>query len=163
MLVVSDTSPLNYLILINAIDVLPKLFGEVYVPPMVMEELLRLQAPEVVKRWVQSPPAWLKVNAPATSVVLGVRLDPGEAYAIALAKELHATAILIDDKRGRRVVKEVGLEAVGTITVLQLAAQKELIELKGALNALRHTSFRTTPALIRAALDADAARRNRER
>ncbi len=38
MIVVSDTSPLNYLVLIGAIDVLPKLFGEVYAPPAVIQE-----------------------------------------------------------------------------------------------------------------------------
>ena len=46
MIVVSDTSPLNYLVLIGAIDVLPQLFGEVYVPPRVMQELQRSRTPE---------------------------------------------------------------------------------------------------------------------
>jgi len=48
VIVVSDTTPLNYLVLIDAIDVLPKLFQEVIVPPSVMAELTRLKTPEVV-------------------------------------------------------------------------------------------------------------------
>lgn len=159
MIVVSDTSPLNYLILIHAIELLPKIFDEIYVPPKVIEELGRSKTIQVVKQWVQSPPAWLKISTPRKPLEFAVRLDPGEAHAISLAKELRATAVLIDEKKGRRVARQEGLDAVGTITVLELAAQKSLIELKPALDALEQTTFRISAALIRAALDADSARR----
>jgi len=97
MIVVSDTSPLNYLVLIDAIDVLPQLFGEVHVPPTVMQELQHPRTPEPVKRWAQSPPDWLLIQSPSADTPLDPRLDPGEAEAIALALELHATAILVDE------------------------------------------------------------------
>jgi predicted nucleic acid-binding protein len=90
VIVVSDTSPLNYLVLINAIDVLPKLFHELHIPPAIVDELQRSRAPESVKSWARSLPAWLRVGIPSTTVLTSVRLDPGEAQAIALAKELHA-------------------------------------------------------------------------
>jgi len=61
MIVVSDTSPLNYLVLVGAIDVLPKLFGEVYVPLAVIQELQHPRTPVPVKQWAQSPPDWLRI------------------------------------------------------------------------------------------------------
>jgi predicted nucleic acid-binding protein len=158
VIVVSDTSPLNYLVLINAIELLPRLFGEVYVPPKVMEELGQPKTPEVVRRWTQVPPAWLKVHAPKVQLVFSIVLDPGEAHAISLAKELNAPAILIDEKKGRRVARSEGLKPVGTITILQLASQKKLIDLKPALEALQQTAFRISPALVRTILEADSVR-----
>ena len=159
MIVVSDTSPLNYLVLLSAVDVLPKLFREGYVPPQVMEELRQPKTPEPVKRWAYSPPGWLNVLAPTTAFVIAVRLDPGESQAIALAKQLRATTILIDDKKGRRVAKQEGLNAVGTITVLELAALKNLLELEPALDSLRRTTFRISATHIQAALERHAARK----
>jgi predicted nucleic acid-binding protein len=89
-------------------------------------------------------------------------LDPGESDAIALALELQAPAILIDENRGRRAAKERGLATLGTITVLELAAEQGLLDLKAALNALEGTSFHVTRPLIEAALKRDAARRRAE-
>jgi predicted nucleic acid-binding protein len=109
MIVVSDTSPLNYLVLIEAIDILPELFGQVHVPPAVMQELQHPRTPEAVKDWAQSPPQWLSIRAASVATSPDGRLDPGEAEAIALALELRAGAILIDEKRGRRAAKDHGL------------------------------------------------------
>jgi predicted nucleic acid-binding protein len=163
VIVVSDTSPLNYLVLINAIDLLPKLFDDVYVPPKVIEELQRPKTPDAVRKWALSPPAWLKVTAPKAQIKFTVRLDPGEAHAISLAKEQNATAVPNDEKKGRRVAKSQGLDTVGTITVLELAALKKLLDLGPALHALQNTTFRITSELIRTALDADAARKLAEK
>ena len=159
MIVVSDTSPLNYLVLIDAIDVLPQLFGEVHVPPAVMQELQHPRTPELVKRWTQSPPDWLLIQSPSSTAPIDPKLDPGEAAAIALALELRAVAILVDEKKGRRIAMEKGLATLGTITVLELAAERELLDLPTALDALRHTSFHVTRALIDTALQRDAARK----
>jgi len=88
VIVVSDASPLNYLVLINAVELLPKLFNEVYVPPKVIEELQRPKTPEIVRRWAKSLPDWITVRAPNVQLIFAVRLDPGEVHAISLAKEL---------------------------------------------------------------------------
>lgn len=161
MIVVSDTSPLNYLILIHSIDVLPALFGEIYVPTEVMNELMRLRAPESVRAWAHSPPRWLRVATPSIVITTSVRLDPGEIQAIALAKELQAEAIIIDERKGRRVANEHGLNAVGTLNVLEFAAERNLIDLKPTLDALRQTTFHITDEYIDAALQRDAARKRR--
>jgi predicted nucleic acid-binding protein len=109
MIVVSDTSPLNYLVLVDAIDVLPKLFGEVYAPAAVIKELRHPRTPEAVKRWVEAPPAWLRISEVNSDLPTPAGLDPGEAQAIALAIELHADAVLIDERMGRRIAKSQGL------------------------------------------------------
>ena len=159
MIVVSDTSPLNYLILIHAIDLLPRLFSEIYVPTEVMEELKRSRAPELVKTWAQSPPQWLRIATPTIAITTSIRLDPGEVQAIALAKELQADAILIDERKGWRVASEHGLNAVGTLNVLEFAAERKLLDLRPALEALRRTTFYITDEYIAAALQRDSARK----
>jgi predicted nucleic acid-binding protein len=162
MIVVSDTSPLNYLVLIDAIDVLPQLFGEVHVPPQVMRELQHPRTPERVNRWANSPPKWLVIRGPSPGFGLVPDLDPGEAAAIALALELRATAILVDEKKGRRIAQAQGLATLGTITVLELAAEQALLDLRIALGALANTTFHVTQTLIDAALERNAARQRSE-
>ena len=57
MIVVCDTSPLNYLVLIQHAEVLPSLFGRVIAPPAVMAELQHPGAPTIVRAWAAAPPA----------------------------------------------------------------------------------------------------------
>jgi hypothetical protein len=65
MTVVSNMSPLHYLILINCEHILPLLYGQVFTPPAVIEEMRAPITPEVVRRWIDSPPEWLKIVEPA--------------------------------------------------------------------------------------------------
>jgi len=67
VIVVSDTSPLNYLVLIEQVQVLPVLFGRVVVPPAVMAELQHAGTPAVVRAWAASPPPWLEIRPPAST------------------------------------------------------------------------------------------------
>ena len=64
MTVVADTSPLNYLVLIDTIDVLPQLFGRVLIPEAVALELRRPRTPPEVASWLTAQPAWLVIQAP---------------------------------------------------------------------------------------------------
>jgi hypothetical protein len=61
----SNMSPLHYLILINCEHILPLLCGQVFTPPAVIEEMRAPNTPEVVRRWVDSPPEWLQIVEPA--------------------------------------------------------------------------------------------------
>ena len=80
---VGDTSPLRYLVLIGAIEILPRLFDDVFVPEAVDAELHHARTPEAVSRWARSPPAWLTiVPAPAARDPDLVRLDAGERAAM---------------------------------------------------------------------------------
>ena len=60
MIVISDTSPINYLILIDEIGLLPKLYDRIVVASGVLEELVAGSAPEKVKHWLDEKPDWLE-------------------------------------------------------------------------------------------------------
>jgi predicted nucleic acid-binding protein len=142
MIVVSNTSPLNYLMLIEAVEILPRLFGRVYAPPVVLRELQHPGSPDSVRLWAASPPSWLFIQEP-TRLEPFRRLDPGEAAAIALAEEIGAVALLIDDRDGRLAARERGLQVVGTLGVLNRAAGDDLIELPQAIDE----QLRTVPGV----------------
>ena len=161
MIVVSDTTPLNYLVLISAVDVLPRLFDEVYAPTSVLREMTDLRAPELVRHWSRNPPAWLKIADPLKRLAATASLDPGEADAISLAKERRITDLLIDEFHGRKIAVAEGLNVLPTLAVLEKAAERELLQLRPALEALLRTSYRIRRELIDAALARDAARSRR--
>ena len=103
MIVVTDTTPLRYLVFIELVHILPRLFGTVYAPPEVVAELQRSRNPslEPVRLWASSPPEWLVVREPITiDESLVQRLDRGESDAICLAQELKADKLLIDENAG---------------------------------------------------------------
>ena|SRR5438094_5841915 len=102
MIVVSDTTPLNYLILIGQIDLLPRLYGQVIVPATVAHELQHLRAPASVRAWIGSPPAWLEIRDVAITEESETLLDAGELAALALAELLHANLLLMDDRAGSK-------------------------------------------------------------
>lgn len=158
MIVVSDTTPLNYLVLIGAVEVLPKLFDDVYAPEAVMRELADTRTPEPVRAWAGNPPEWLRVLAPSARLPSTAQLDPGEADAISLAKEIRAPVVLLDERLGRAVALAEGLVVIRTLALLELAAETGLLELRPALERLRATTFRVDQELTDAALARDAAR-----
>ena len=61
-LVIADTGPINYLVLIGNIDLLPVLFEKVILPSAVQAELTDPDAPPSVRNWIADPPAWLDVH-----------------------------------------------------------------------------------------------------
>jgi predicted nucleic acid-binding protein len=69
MLVIADTSPLHYLVLIEHTAILPPLFGHVIISPVVAEELQRSRTPAPVRAWMASPPAWLEMRSPRQPLV----------------------------------------------------------------------------------------------
>jgi len=85
-MVVADTSPLNYLILIDQINLLPQLYGRVLIPESVLEELSADETPQVVRNWATNLPEWIEV-LPATPIIDEglTRLHAGERDAISLA------------------------------------------------------------------------------
>ena len=69
-MVVADTGPPHYLVLIGVIDLLPKLFGRIVLPEIVRDELRHTRTPYVVRRWMADTPAWIEVaTMPAISGV----------------------------------------------------------------------------------------------
>lgn len=162
MIVVADTTPLNYLVLIQTADMLPRLFGEVLIPPAVLAELKDPATPPPVRAWLATPPSWLRVQALRSrpDPQLG-HLDAGEREAITLAEELRADQLLVDEIEARKEAARRKLPFLGTLGVLRRAAQLELIELPSALARLGQTSFYIDPKVIQSLLDEDARRKNR--
>jgi predicted nucleic acid-binding protein len=145
--IVSDTSPLNYLILIRAQDLLCRLFSTVLVPAVVAEELSHPKAPQQVRAWIANPPAWLGVRSPKRTVY-AFKLDRGEAHAILLAEELGVLSLLIDERKGFSVAESLGLEPIGLLGVLEHCAARGWIDFDEHLARLRATSFRVQESLI---------------
>jgi len=146
-LVIGDTGPINYLILIGYIDLLPQLFKRVALPLAVQTELSDPLAPVEVQRWMAAPPSWLEIHDTA-GLPLVSGLDDGETAAIALAESLCADMLLIDERRGHRVALQKGLRATGTLGLLDLAAERGLIDFARAIHALQRTTFRRPDALL---------------
>jgi len=153
MIVVADTSPLNYLILIEQVQVLPTLYGQIVIPPAVQAELLSTDAPAQVRAWTAHPPAWLEVRSPLPSFRDSVVLGAGESDAIALAEQLGADRILMDETLGRSEALSRGLKIIGTLGVLREAHRVGLLNLASAIERLKTTTFHASPQILQALLD----------
>jgi predicted nucleic acid-binding protein len=151
VIVISNTSPLNYLIQLGKDQVLAALFGTVSIPPAVGLELSRAQAPDVVRAWIAHPPPWLRICAPRT-VDPSLDLDLGESQAIALAEELHADRILLDETKARKIAVARGLKVAGTLAILFEAHERGLLDFARTIDELRATTFYLDERLIRTIL-----------
>ena len=127
-IVVSDTSPLRCVGHLRLLDLLPALFEKVFIPPAVVAELRAgPSGPFFVGLEAISP---LEIHAPADTALvqrLLHRLHLGESEALASAVEIAAEFVLIDEKTGRRVAKELGLTPLGVLGMLVKAKQRGLI------------------------------------
>lgn len=154
-LVVADTGPLNYLVLIEAIDVLPRLFQQILVPAAVFDELAHAAAPASVRAFVAQKPAWLEVRPnpeQSGNNAIDAALDEGERAAIVLAASIGADLILMDDRAGVAIAYRYGLAVTGTLGVLDLAARRGLLDLGAAFAKLKATNFRYPPEILDAML-----------
>ena len=139
-IVVTDTSPLNYLVQMACVNVLEVMFDSVIVPEAVMQELRHPNAPESVKLWAAEVPQWVHVKrCQQQPQVTG--LDPGETEAIGLALELGIEAVLMDERKGRRAAAQLGLNTIGTLTLLELGAELGLLDYDLAIVRLRESGF----------------------
>ena len=92
MIVVADSSPLHYLILIRQIELLHTLYSEVLVPTAMISELQVPQSPQDVRSWLEQRPSWLRImESPAIAEEDLSVLGAGEREAIHLAKHLGQT------------------------------------------------------------------------
>jgi predicted nucleic acid-binding protein len=149
MIVVADTGPLNYLVLIGAVDVLQPLYTRVIVPQTVVEELKEVGAPAAVGAWIAQPPGWLDVRPDPPSDPTLRFLDPGESAALTLAELLKADEVLIDDWAGRTEAQRRRLNVTGTLGVLADAHLAGLLDFDSGLARLRGTNFRLSAEVER--------------
>ena len=154
MIVVSNTSSINYLVLIGQIHLLSDLFQQIMIPQAVYRELSDAAAPLSVQAWIADSPDWLitqSVSQPSDEIV--DRLDPGEREAILLAQAIHADLLLLDDMKARRVAAEKGLAVAGILGILDQAAMMQLLGLPAAVQSLQQTSFWVADRLLQQLLD----------
>lgn len=140
--VVSNSSPLIALARIQRLDLVPAILHSILIPPAVAREI----APSVPVL-----PHWVSVQAPVgqpTVLMSRGRFGDGERETIALAVELRASAVLIDDRPARRVAEAAGLTVIGTLGLLLEAKRTGHIEtVRAELDKLLNTSFFLSPQL----------------
>jgi len=149
---VADTGPLNYLILIGEVELLPALFGDVAAPKAVAREMAHEGAPDVVRHWVAEPPAWLHIHDDAADGADFAALDAGERAVLALARALNAPLVVMDDRRGVAAALASGFAAIGTLGVLYRSALRGAVDLRAAFDRLSRTNFRAKPELLESLL-----------
>lgn len=136
MSIVSNSSPLIALARIQRLDLVPAILQSVVIPPAVAREI----APSIPVL-----PPWVSKQAPTSqpSVLTSTgRLGAGEREAIALALEVGADAILLDDRPARRVAAAAGLNVVGTLGLLLEAKRVGLLAaVRPELDNLLESSF----------------------
>ncbi|MBI1984241.1 MAG: DUF3368 domain-containing protein [Acidobacteria bacterium] len=149
MIVVSDSTPLHYLVLIGEVGILHQLFGRVIIPGAVFEELQHEKTPEPVKGWMAKAPGWVQVMTAKVPADPGLAaLGAGEREAIALAQELRAHLVLMDDKAGRLEAARRNLKVAGLVAVLEEGAKRGLLNLPETLGRLQQTSFRISQEVL---------------
>jgi len=125
---ISNTSPLLYLHRINRIDLLPRLFDEVFTVPAVVNELrqgkMKGYSVPVAEQY-----GWLQVASPkqVPSEWLVSDLGRGELETMALALEHPEKVVILDDALARRIAKAAGLEVWGTLRILLEAKKRQMI------------------------------------
>ena len=149
MIVVSDTSPITNLLQIGELDLLRRIFGEIIVPIQVFNELCQIES----QKNVLGKQEWIKSATPSNRKLkddLLEKLDEGESEAIALAIELKADYLLMDEQAGRLIAQSYGIKVTGILGVLIQAKDKGLIsEVKPLLEGLvSDAGFWLNPKLI---------------
>lgn len=152
---VTNTSPLIFLAKLDRLELLLQAADEIFVPSAVIDEI-RQYSDEANKKIEEALGTWLRVERVGDRQIVAVLLadlDKGEAEAIALARELEADRLVMDDLDARRVARRLGLDTVGTLGLLLAARLRgELASLKQEIDRLHREGFRVSSALVEAVL-----------
>ena len=114
MIIISDTSALANLALVDQIWILKSLYKTIIIPDVVAQELGKANNPKIQD--IPSLP-WIDVRSVSDLMMAETlqqehNLDPGESYAIALAVEQKGDELLMDERRGRQVATQLGLSII---------------------------------------------------
>ena len=151
MMIVSNTSPLSNLAVIGELDLLQQIYPKILVPPIVRSELMQFAEirPAIATLLTTS---WLEVQAAQDLQLIWAleqTIDPGEAAAIALATELKADRLLIDERLGRRIAMQHGLKVRGILGIIVNAKNQGLLSAAKPLldRLINEAGFRVSQAL----------------
>lgn len=151
MIIVSNTSPISNLAKVGQLDLLQKLYQKILIPNAVYRELLDKRAGETVITAVQSA-TWLEIkqihNHDLVNRLRNI-VNVGEAEAIALAVEVNATRLIIDERLGRQAAANQGLNITGIFGVLIAAKKQGLISVVKPVmdNLISQANFRVSSQL----------------
>lgn len=159
MIIISDTSPITNLAAIGQLDLLRRLYNVVIIPVAVHNEMVGIGKIVPGTEEVQTL-SWIQTQAVAhmQQVVMlqssRENIDLGEAEAIALALEIKADLLLMDERRGRAFAQELGLNVVGLLGILLQAKNQNLIAAVKPLidRLIQEADFRVSPQLYRSIL-----------
>lgn len=143
--VVADSSCLIGLSKIRHLDILEKLLGRILIPPAVYQEVVVRGAGRPGARDVANAD-WIETREIGDNLALKtlkLTLGAGESEAIVLAADCAADFLILDDGKARQIALGLDLPIVGTVAVLEKAAEKGLLaDLPGTLEQLRRAGFR---------------------
>jgi uncharacterized protein len=129
VIVIADTSVILNLCCVEQEKLLPALFQQVVIPPAVRLEFQR--AAHIYTRFAGlTLPDWIREQPPREipeAIRRAAYLDAGEIAAIALALEMSADAVLIDETAGRRAARDLGLTTIGVVGILVRARQTGIL------------------------------------
>lgn len=142
--IVCDASCLILLNKINRLELLQRLFGIVHITEIISQEF---NAPI---------PQWVEIHNSESALQKGLLniLDAGEASAIALATQLDDSLLIIDETKGRKIAKRMGIDITGTLGMLLVAKKKgHISSVKMVMNEIQSTNFRVSPIIIQKVLE----------
>jgi predicted nucleic acid-binding protein len=144
MIIVSNTSPISNLAAIGQLTLLQQLYGNLFIPPKVYQEILACGSTDPGTLALQTVD-WIQVISVTNFDLVDTLqkiLDPGEAEAIALAVELNADRLIIDERKGRNEAIKSRLQVTGLLGIVLAAKQKGIIPLvKPILDDLTANGF----------------------
>lgn len=139
-IIIADTSCLIVLDKIGYLDLLNKIFGEIVITQQVREQYGKIL------------PSWVLIEEPkkpnSNQKILETTLDKGEASSIALAMGYENPLLIMDESKGRKIAKGLGLHVTGTLGILIIAKSKNLIPaIKPIIERIKSTNFRISTEL----------------
>lgn len=149
--VLTDASPLIGLAQVEGLSWLADLFGTVWIPPEVWSEVVSNRSFAGEQAIIDAEAAgWLKLTQPAPRTPELPDLDEGEAACIRIALAQGATALLLMDERaGRAVAQEHGLQVAGTAAVIGMAKKRGLlVSARHVFERLHQSDFRISAQVI---------------
>ncbi|HEX9388117.1 MAG TPA: DUF3368 domain-containing protein [Anaerolineales bacterium] len=152
MIVVANTTPLIGLASIQRFDLLNRLFGEVYIARAVHNEIMKAGTAKKTAVQEVSTSSWLKTMSVSDQLAVDVLLDEldlGEAETIVLAREINADWVIMDEKKGRQKLVQLGLNKIGTVGILLKAKEIGwLPHIKPELEKLQENGFSLSQIVI---------------
>jgi predicted nucleic acid-binding protein len=141
VIVIADTSPLQYAVEIGVAHVLFALYGRIVVPLAVSSEIRHPGAPSLLRRWVEDNLDRIEVRPVVVPDDPRLDLlDPGEREAIALAQQSPESLLIIDDGEGRKEARRRGIRITGLLSVIRDAGLRGHLDFEATLRKLMNTA-----------------------